>query len=118
MFPKNSGNLLKFAISKCTHHFKPFGINAAHFPGSSSRIFDNIVAKWTFRIQQFLHPKSITKVAITKTESAKSIVFFSFPPFVLLTSFFLFLFYCDFGSSQAKEICLLMPFHSNDCKFC
>ena len=96
MFPKNSANLLKFAISKCTHHLRPFGINAAHFPGSSSWIFDNIIAKWTFRVQQFFS----AKVA----ESAKSIVFFSFPPFVLLTlsfSPFLFLFYCDFGSSQA-----------------
>ena len=25
--------------------FRPFGINAAHFVGSSSRIFDNIIAK-------------------------------------------------------------------------
>ena len=27
------------------HRFSPFGINAAHFVGSSSQIFDNIIAK-------------------------------------------------------------------------
>ena len=40
------------------HRFSPFGINAAHFVGSSSQIFDNIIAKWTFCIQQFFSAKN------------------------------------------------------------
>ena len=33
--------------------FRPFGINAAHFAESYSRIFENFTAKWTFCVQQF-----------------------------------------------------------------
>jgi len=70
----------------------------------SSRIFDNVIAKWTFlRLTVFFQPKTITKVAIIKTKSA-TIAFFSSPPFLLLAlSFtpFLSLRYSDFGASRA-----------------
>ena len=65
----------------------------------SSRIFDNVVAKWTFCIEQLFS----AKVAIIKTKSA-TIAFFSSPPFLLLPlsfSPFLLLRYCDFGDSRA-----------------
>ena len=55
----------------------------------SSRIFDNVVAKWTFCIEQLFS----AKVAIIKTKSA-TIAFF----FLLLLSFFLlFLFLLSFS---------------------
>ena len=56
-----------------------------------------------FAFNSFFRPKTIAKVAILKTKSA-IIAFFSSPPFLLLAlsfSPFLFLCYCDFGSSQA-----------------
>ena len=58
----------------------------------SSRIFENVTAKWTFCVQQFFfRPKTISKVAIMKIKGA-AIAFFSSPPFFLLAlSFSLFL---------------------------
>ena len=56
-----------------------------------------------FASNSFIWPKTIAKVAILKTKSA-IIAFFSSPSFLFLTlsfSPFLFLCYCDFGSSQA-----------------
>ena len=45
---------------------------------------------WTFCVQHFFCPKTISNVAIIKTKSA-TIAFFSSPPFLLLTlSFFFF----------------------------
>ena len=60
----------------------------------SSRIFENVIVKWTFRVQQFFFSAEISKVAIIKTKSA-TIAFFSSPPFLLLPlSFSPFLFLC------------------------
>ena len=58
----------------------------------STRIFDNVIANWTFCVEQFFF---ISKVAIIKTKSV-TIAFF----LVLALSFspFLFLRYCDFGA--------------------
>ena len=58
----------------------------------SSRIYDNVIANWTFCVEQFFF---ISKVAIIKTKSV-TIAFF----LVLALSFspFLFLRYCDFGA--------------------
>ena len=53
----------------------------------------------------FCPPKTLQKVAITKTEST-TIAFFSSPPFFLLAlsfSPFLFLRYCDFGASRQSR---------------
>ena len=50
----------------------------------SSRIFDNVTAKWAFCVQQFFF---LAKVAIIKTKSA-TIAFFSSPPFLLLAHSF------------------------------
>ena len=63
----------------------------------------NVISKWSFSVQQFFRPKTISKVAIIKTKSA-TIAFFSSPPFLLLglpLSPFLFLRYCDFEASRA-----------------
>ena len=50
----------------------------------SSRIFDNIIAKWTFlRHTVFFGQKLFSKVAIRKTKSA-TIAFFSSPLFLVL----------------------------------
>ena len=60
----------------------------------SSRIFENVIVKWTCRVQQFFFSAEISKVAIIKTKSA-TIAFFSSPPFLLLPlSFSPFLFLC------------------------
>ena len=50
----------------------------------SSRIFENVIAKWTF---------CVSIVAIIKTKSV-TVAYFSSPPFFLLR-------YCDFGASRA-----------------
>ena len=57
--------------------------------GPSSRIFENVIPKWTFSVQQFFFGQSISKVAIIATKS-KTIAFFSSPPFLLLALFFSF----------------------------
>ena len=71
-----------------------------------------------FASNSFFRPKSITKVAITKTKSAKSIiVFFSFLPFLLLTlsfSPFLFLFLLWFWSFSGLRN---MPFDAFSLKW-
>ena len=72
----------------------------------SSRIFDNVIAKWTFCVQQFFSTKNYLQSSHyhVKTKSAAIVFFFSSPPFLLLgLSFspFLFLLYCDFGASRA-----------------
>ena len=69
----------------------------------SSRIFDNVIAKWALCIEQFFSAKTLSKVAIIKTKST-TIAFFSSAPFLLLVlsfSPFLFLRYYDFGASRA-----------------
>ena len=58
------------------------------WPCTSSRVFENVIAKWIFCVQQFFRPK-ISKVANIKTKSA-TIAFFSSPTFFLLAlSFYL-----------------------------
>ena len=77
----------------------------------SSRIFDNVIAKWSFWVRQFFRPKSVSQSSRIIT-----IAFFFFPPFFLLAlSPFLFFRYYDFGTSQSGL--RKPPFHSNDCKF-
>ena len=100
MFPKNSANLLKFAISKCTHHLASMLLICQDLLGG---FLITLLQNGPFASNNFFRPKSTAKVAIIKTKSA-AIAFFSSPPFLLLAlsfSPFLFLFYCDFGSSQA-----------------
>ena len=61
---------------------------------TSSWIFYNVIAEWTFCVEQFFSAKTISRVAIIKTKSA-TIAFFSYPPFLLLAlSFSPFLFLC------------------------
>ena len=55
--------------------------------------FENVIAKWTFCVQQFFSAKN-SKVAITEKLRMQLLPFFSSPPF-------LFLRYCDFGASRA-----------------
>ena len=63
----------------------------------SSRIFDNVIAKWSFWVRQFFGPKSVSQSSRIIT-----IAFFFFPPFLLLAlSPFLFFRYYDFGASQS-----------------
>ena len=63
----------------------------------SSRIFDNVIAKWSFWVRQFFQPKSVSQSSRIIT-----IVFFVFPPFFLLAlSPSLFFRYYDFGISQS-----------------
>ena len=52
----------------------------------SSRIFENVIAKWTFCVQQFFF-RPISKVAIIKTESATIAFFFFSSLFLFLHSF-------------------------------
>ena len=68
----------------------------------SSQIFYNVLAKWTFCVEQlfFFRPKTISKVATTKTKSTILVLFF-FLLLVLSFSPFLFLRYYDFGASRA-----------------
>ena len=73
----------------------------------SSRIFDNVISKWTFCVRQFFRPKTIFKVAILKTKSA-TIAFF----LLLLSSssllLFLFLFLFLLSSSFVTMILELL----------
>ena len=83
--------------------FRPFGINAAHFAESSSRIFENVVAKWTFSVQQFFRPKTTSKVAIIKTMKA-TIAFSPSPSFCLhALSFSPFLFFVRLVSKNRLD---------------
>ena len=87
MFPKNSASLSNCAILKCRRHFRPFGINAAHFPESSSRIFENVAAKWTFSVQQFFSAKNYLQSSHYKNYESNH-CFFLFSLFVPPRSFF------------------------------
>ena len=70
----------------------------------SSRIFENVIVKCTFSVQQFFRPKPVSKVAHYKKVRVQPLLFFPPSPFLLFTlsfSPFLFLRYCDFGASRA-----------------
>ena len=71
---------------------------------TSSRSFENVIAKWTFlRPTVFFGQKlSRNEVAIIKTRHA-TIAFFSSPSFLLLALSLspFFLRYCDFEASRA-----------------
>ena len=63
----------------------------------SSRIFDNVIAKWSFWFRQFFSAK-----ICLQNSRILTIVFFFFPPFLLLAlSPTLFFRYYDFGASRA-----------------
>ena len=86
MFPKNFANLWKCAI---LGSFRWQTLLILQIK-SSSRIFENVTAKWTFCVQQFFfRPKTISNVAITNTNSA-IIAFFLFSSFLPPRSFFFF----------------------------
>ena len=85
----------------------------------SSRIIENVTAKTTFCVQQFIYGKNLQS-SYYKTKSEAIAFFFSSPPFLLLApslSPLLFLRYCDFGAYRAQETWLLRPFHSKGGKF-
>ena len=67
----------------------------------SSRIFENVTAKWTFCVQKFVFGQKLSPSNHYKAKSV-TIAFFSSP--------FLFLRWCDFGANRAQETCLMTHF--------
>ena len=86
----------------------------------SRRIFDKVIARWTFWVQQFFFlATTISRVAIIKTKGA-TIVFFSSPPFLLLAlSFSSFLFFVTviLEVFRLKKPAFWRLFHWNDFTF-
>ena len=81
VFPADH-SLWKRSLQVCFRGFPEFS-----FSRMSSRIFENVTAKWTFCVQQFF----FSKIAIIEARSA-TIAFFSSPPFFLLALSFFFSF--------------------------
>ena len=83
----------------------------------SSRIFENVTAKWTFRVQQFVFGQKLSPSNHYKAKSA-TIAFFSSPPFFFLALSRLLLSFSFVGVSQSDPRNLPYDaFHSNDGKF-
>ena len=83
----------------------------------SSRIFENVAAKWIFCVQQLIFGH--LQVAIIKLRVQPllfSLLLLSSSSLFLFSFSFLFSRCCDFGANRAQETCLVTHFHSNDGK--
>ena len=91
-----------------------------YFYYMSSRIFENVTAKFTFLRPAVFFPPVSNVAIIIKIKSATR-CFFLFSSFLHPCSFFFSLPFPSlrwFWSLLGPKNCLLTPFNSDDCKFC